>query len=132
MTLHSNQDPGQERFAVGQPAPRGEDPKLLRGEGRYTDDVSLPEQVYAVMVRSRQAHGVLRGVDRDDVRQQCVGRLDAPSAGSGHRDGAEQVGVEHAVVHTQVDHHTTVRSVVGVHRMEAVRHRHIDPHDVVG
>ena len=68
MTLHSNHDPSQERFAVGQPVPRTEDPKLLRGEGRYTDDVSLPNQVYAVMVRSRQAHGVLRGVDTAAAR----------------------------------------------------------------
>ena len=31
-----------ERFAIGQSVPRVEDPMLLRGEGRYTDDVSLP------------------------------------------------------------------------------------------
>jgi len=30
------------KFGVGQPVPRKEDPTLLRGEGRYTDDVSLP------------------------------------------------------------------------------------------
>ena len=37
---------------------------LLRGEGRYTDDLSLPGQAYAVVVRSSYAHGILRGVDR--------------------------------------------------------------------
>ena len=42
----------EERFAVGQPVPRKEDPTLLRGEGRYTDDLNLPGQAYAVMVRS--------------------------------------------------------------------------------
>ena len=36
---------------------------LLRGEGHYTDDLSLPGQAYAVMVRSRYAHGVIRGID---------------------------------------------------------------------
>jgi carbon-monoxide dehydrogenase large subunit len=36
---------------------------LLRGEGRYTDDVSLPNQAYAVMVRSRNGHGVIRAID---------------------------------------------------------------------
>ena len=56
-------DPSIEKFAVGQPVPRNEDPKLLRGEGRYTDDVSMPDQVYAVMVRSVVAHGVLKGID---------------------------------------------------------------------
>ena len=49
-----------EKFAVGQSVPRSEDPMLLRGQGRYTDDVSLPGQAYAVMVRSRIAHGIIR------------------------------------------------------------------------
>jgi carbon-monoxide dehydrogenase large subunit len=51
------------KFGVGQPVPRSEDPALVRGEGRYTDDVSRPGQAYAVMVRSRDAHGVIRGID---------------------------------------------------------------------
>src|SRR3974390_205240 len=37
-----------EKFAIGQAVPRVEDPMLLRGHGRYTDDVSLPGQAYAV------------------------------------------------------------------------------------
>ena len=52
-----------EKFAVGQPVSRKEDPVLLRGEGRYTDDLNRPGQLYAVMVRSRMAHGVINGVD---------------------------------------------------------------------
>ncbi|HJS84989.1 MAG TPA: xanthine dehydrogenase family protein molybdopterin-binding subunit, partial [Acetobacteraceae bacterium] len=40
-----------------------EDPTLLRGEGRYTDDITLPGQAYAVMVRSSHAHGRIRGID---------------------------------------------------------------------
>src|SRR5229473_1880297 len=52
-----------ERFAIGQPVPRSEDPVLLRGEGRYCDDVSLPGQAYAVMVRSHHAHGVICHID---------------------------------------------------------------------
>jgi carbon-monoxide dehydrogenase large subunit len=58
-----------EKFAVGQSVPRAEDPMLLRGQGRYTDDVSLPGQVYAVMVRSRQAHGQIRKIDVDAARK---------------------------------------------------------------
>jgi carbon-monoxide dehydrogenase large subunit len=54
-------DPG--RFAVGQSVSRLEDPVLLRGLGRYTDDLNLPGQAYAVLVRSRIAHGVLKGID---------------------------------------------------------------------
>jgi aerobic carbon-monoxide dehydrogenase large subunit len=51
------------KFGVGQPVPRKEDPTLLRGEGRYTDDINLPGQAHAVMVRSRYAHGILKGID---------------------------------------------------------------------
>ena len=54
-----------EKFAVGQSVPRSEDPMLLRGQGRYTDDVSLPGQAYAVMVRSHNAHGVIRAIERE-------------------------------------------------------------------
>jgi len=54
-------EPG--RFAVGQPVSRKEDPVLLRGEGRYTDDLNLPGQLHAVIVRSRVAHGTLGGID---------------------------------------------------------------------
>jgi len=57
-----------DRFAIGQSVSRKEDPVLLRGEGRYTDDLNLPGQLHAVMVRSRVAHGILRGVDADEAR----------------------------------------------------------------
>jgi aerobic carbon-monoxide dehydrogenase large subunit len=57
-----------EKFAVGQAVPRSEDPMLLRGAGRYTDDVSLPGQAYAVMVQSRNAHGIIRAVHADAAR----------------------------------------------------------------
>ena len=56
-----------ERFAVGQPVPRTEDPILLRGEGKYSDDWNLPGQVYCVMARSAYAHGVLRGIDTTEA-----------------------------------------------------------------
>jgi carbon-monoxide dehydrogenase large subunit len=57
-----------EKFAIGQPVSRKEDPVLLRGEGRYTDDLNRPNQLYAVMVRSRVAHGTLRAIDTDMAR----------------------------------------------------------------
>jgi carbon-monoxide dehydrogenase large subunit len=50
------------KFGVGQPVPRAEDPRLLRGQGRFTDDVNLPGQAHAVMVRSPYAHGVIRAI----------------------------------------------------------------------
>src|SRR3990167_190131 len=56
------------KFGVGQPVPRSEDPTLLRGEGCYTDDVNLPGQAYAVMVRSRIAHCMLKGIDLAEAK----------------------------------------------------------------
>ncbi len=58
----------EEKFAVGQPVPRKEDPTLLRGLGRYSDDLNLPGQAYAVIVRSRMGHGVLNGIDTEAAR----------------------------------------------------------------
>ncbi|SJZ75904.1 carbon-monoxide dehydrogenase large subunit [Enhydrobacter aerosaccus] len=56
------------KFGIGQPVPRQEDPTLLKGQGRYTDDINLPNQVHAVMVRSQVAHGVLKGIDAEEAR----------------------------------------------------------------
>ena len=45
MTMQN--DAGQmpeTKFAIGQPVPRSEDPMLVRGEGRFTDDVSVAGQ----------------------------------------------------------------------------------------
>ncbi len=67
-TLHAPDLLAPGRFAVGQPVSRLEDPVLLRGEGRYTDDMNLPGQAYAVVVRSRVAHGVLNGIDTEAAR----------------------------------------------------------------
>ncbi len=61
-------DLDEDRFAIGQPVPRAEDPVLVRGEGHYADDFSRPGQAYAVMVRSPYAHGVLRGIDTEAAR----------------------------------------------------------------
>ncbi len=58
-----------EKFAVGQSVPRKEDPTLLRGQGHYTDDISLPGQAYAVMVRSQNAHGIIRSIDTQAARE---------------------------------------------------------------
>ena len=53
------------KFGIGQPVLRTEDPVLLRGEGRYTDDVNRQGQLYASIVRSREAHGVIKHIDID-------------------------------------------------------------------
>jgi aerobic carbon-monoxide dehydrogenase large subunit len=57
------------KFGIGQPVRRTEDPTLVRGQGQYTDDVKLPGEAYAVMVRSRVAHGVIKGIDTAAARK---------------------------------------------------------------
>jgi aerobic carbon-monoxide dehydrogenase large subunit len=56
------------KFGVGQPVRRTEDPTLVRGAGCYTDDINLTGQVYAVMVRSSVAHGVIKSIDMTTAR----------------------------------------------------------------
>ncbi len=50
-------------FGIGQPVRRTEDPRLVRGKGSYTDDLARPGEACAVMVRSREPHGVIRAID---------------------------------------------------------------------
>jgi carbon-monoxide dehydrogenase large subunit len=50
-------------YAIGQPAKRKEDGQLLRGQGRYTDDINLPNQAYAFILRSTIAHGRIKSID---------------------------------------------------------------------
>lgn len=64
----SSEDLATMKFGVGQAVPRQEDPVLLRGAGRYTDDLALEGQLHAVFVRSPHAHGVIRGIDLSDAR----------------------------------------------------------------
>jgi len=49
--------------AIGEPVVRKEDAELLTGQGRFSDDVNLPGQAYAVMVRSPHAHARIRSID---------------------------------------------------------------------
>ena len=57
-----------DRYAIGQPVPRSEDPVLVSGKGRFTDDINLPGQAYCAMVRSHYAHGTIRGIDTAAAR----------------------------------------------------------------
>jgi len=52
-----------EKFGIGQAVTRFEDPRLLRGEGRFIHDVNLPGQLYAVIVRSPHAHARIASID---------------------------------------------------------------------
>ena len=83
----------------GNSVARIEDVALLRGEGRYVDDIRLPGMLHAAFVRSPHAHAAIRGIDKsaalalpgvkavlalDDLRpylrnERLVGGLPSPS-----------------------------------------------------
>ena len=48
----------------GNRVPRVEDPGLLRGRGRYVDDLHLPGTAHAAFVRSPHAHALIRSIDK--------------------------------------------------------------------
>src|SRR5260221_12478397 len=50
-------------FAIGQGVPRFEDPRLVRGEGRYVGDVALPGMAFGHVLRSPHAHARIRSID---------------------------------------------------------------------
>src|SRR5690348_11508485 len=48
---------------IGAAVKRTEDPRFLRGQGRYTDDITLPRQTYVHILRSPHAHAAIKGID---------------------------------------------------------------------
>ena len=86
---------GETRRWLGKSVNRVEDPRFLRGEGRYIDDIKLPGMAHAAIVRSPHAHarilairseaaerlpGVLRVVTGRDVAERAA---PLPSFGAG-------------------------------------------------
>jgi CO/xanthine dehydrogenase Mo-binding subunit len=73
---------------VGRSVGRVEDERLLRGNGRYLDDIDLPGQLHAAFVRSQQANARLRSIDVSRAKAapgvhlvltaQDLGRLNKP------------------------------------------------------
>ena len=48
---------------IGKTVRRREDARFLTGAGKYADDMNLPGQAYAYMVRSPHAHARIVGID---------------------------------------------------------------------
>jgi carbon-monoxide dehydrogenase large subunit len=89
-------------FALGQPVPRFEDPRLLRGGGRYIDDMVLPRMVCGHVLRSPHAHARIRSIDVSRAKSapgvvlvltgedwQRSGWEDLPVAGGMRRPGGQ-------------------------------------------
>src|SRR5205823_1935366 len=89
-------------FALGQAVPRFEDPRLLRGGGRYVDDLVLPCMAFGYVLRSPHADARIRSIDTTAAKAtrrvlavltgadwQASGWGDLPSAsGNMRRDGS--------------------------------------------
>src|ERR1700732_573497 len=89
-------------FALGQPVPRFEDQRLLRGGGRYVDDMVLPRMLFGHVLRSPHAHALIRSIDTAAAKAapgvlavltgadwEASGWRDLPSAtGNKRRDGS--------------------------------------------
>ena len=51
------------KFGLAQPVRRVEDPRLLKGNGRYTDDIALPGMLWGAVLRSPHAAAKLGAID---------------------------------------------------------------------
>ncbi|MCW0232931.1 MAG: xanthine dehydrogenase family protein molybdopterin-binding subunit [Ferrovibrio sp.] len=51
------------KFGQSQPVRRVEDQRFITGKGRYTDDISLPNQAHGVFLRSPYAHAKVLKID---------------------------------------------------------------------
>jgi aerobic carbon-monoxide dehydrogenase large subunit len=56
-------------FGIGQSVKRFEDVRLVRGGGRFHDDINLRDQAHAVVVRSVHAHARIAGIDVSAARR---------------------------------------------------------------
>ena len=57
------------KFGIGQPIRRHEDLRLITGQGRYTDDVTLPGMAQAFVLRSPVAHAHIKRIDAAAARR---------------------------------------------------------------
>jgi carbon-monoxide dehydrogenase large subunit len=108
-----------QKFAIGQPVPRAEDPRLLTGRGRYTDDARAAGQAQAVFVRATVAHGEIRRLDvgaarkmpgvlavytGDDLRADGIGDIPCPIALKSRDGGGAKVPPRPALAVGRVRH----------------------------
>jgi aerobic carbon-monoxide dehydrogenase large subunit len=77
---------------IGRPLARFEDLRLVRGAGRYTDDISVPGEAFAVLVRAPHAHADIIGIDSAAART-CPGVLAVLTGADYVADG--HIGMSH-------------------------------------
>ena len=60
---------GLQDCGIGTPTRRKEDLRLVTGHGRFVDDLNLPDQAYAVMIRSPHAHARIVAIDCEAAKR---------------------------------------------------------------
>ena len=64
-------EPSPERSYVGRAMEREEDLRLLRGRGRFADDIGAPPRtVHAAILRSPHAHATIEAIETDEARKR--------------------------------------------------------------
>ena len=107
------------KFGLAQPVRRVEDPRLLKGMGRYTDDIVLPGMLYGIVLRSPHAAAKIQSTDTvaaasmPGIRAVYTGS-DLKAAGLGtlpcaapvqNKDGTDMASPAHPVLADGAVHH---------------------------
>jgi aerobic carbon-monoxide dehydrogenase large subunit len=100
------------KFGLAQPVRRVEDPRLLKGAGRYTDDIVLPGMLFGVVLRSPHAAAAITRLDTAaaaalpgvagiytaaDLKADGIGPLPCAALVE-NRDGTPQAAPPHPVL----------------------------------
>jgi carbon-monoxide dehydrogenase large subunit len=100
------------KFGLAQPVRRVEDPRLLKGNGRYTDDIALPGMLWGTVLRSPHAAATIASIDTATAKTLpgvvgvfTAADLEADDIGGlpcaiplKNRDGSPRVDVPHPVL----------------------------------
>jgi carbon-monoxide dehydrogenase large subunit len=124
------------QFGIGQPVRRVEDRRFITGSGAYLDDLSLPRQAWAYMLRSPHAHARIRGIDiaaaigapgvlavytGEDLARDEIGTIPCLSALT-NRDGSPCVMPPHpAIARDRVRHVGDTVALVVAESLAAAR-----------
>jgi aerobic carbon-monoxide dehydrogenase large subunit len=107
------------QYGIGQPVRRVEDRRFLTGRGSYIDDLVLPRQAHAYMLRSPHAHARIRELDTsaaavapgviavltgDDLATDGLGPIPCLAPATNHDGSTEPVPPRPALVHDRVRH----------------------------
>jgi carbon-monoxide dehydrogenase large subunit len=107
------------KFGLAQPVRRVEDPRLLKGMGRYTDDIVLPGMLHGIVLRSPHAAATILSIDTAagasvpgvravytaaDLKAAGLGTLPC-AAPVQNRDGTDMASPAHPVLADGAVHH---------------------------